>query len=156
MSRFVWMLLFLMVPSAAVATSPCVPQTPAEFEATKEGADLIAHVKIIDYHANLGSPHAPQSWTDVEVLNVYKGETAQKKLRLYGWASHYMPLYTYDKGSEAVLLLKKTEAGYQLADLSWKKCVPAVIGLPTTFPIEWKGRTYTREEFIQERLRGIQ
>lgn len=151
--RFFYILLMLLLsPAAAFATSPCMPQTPAEFTAMKEAADLIVHVKITDYHAHNDNPHTEKSWTDVEVLKVYKGEETKKALRLHGWASYYMPLYVHDKGSEAVLILKKADEGYHLADLSWKKCVPAVIGLPATFPMEWKGKTYTREEFIEARL----
>jgi hypothetical protein len=155
MSRVIWMLVFLLSPVAAFATSPCVPLTPEQFEAVKDESDLIIHAKVIDYHAAQGNPHAPQSWTDLEVLKVYKGEAAQKNLRLGGWSSYFMPLYPHDKGVELVLLLKRTEAGYQLTDASWKKCVPAVIGLPEAFPLQWKGRSYTREEFIDARLNPV-
>lgn len=146
------LVFFLLSPAMAFATSPCIPQTPAEFTVMKEAADLIVHVKITDYQVHNDNLHAERSWTDVEVLKVYKGETAEKALRLHGWASYYMPLYVHDKGAEAVLMLKKTDSGYELADLSWKKCVPAVIGLPAEFPVKWNGKTYTRDAFIDARL----
>ena len=152
MLRFTFVLIYMLFPAAAFATSPCVPQTPAEFQEMKAGADLIVHAKIVDYHAHNDNPHAPESWTDVEVLNVYQGEETDKSFRLHGWTSYFMPLYVQDKGSEAVFMLKKSDDGYHLADLSWKKCVPAVIGLPATFPIQWNGKNYTREEFIDARL----
>ena len=145
--RILVFLLVLMFPFAAGATSPCVPQTATEFKELKETADLIVAVKIINYHT-----HATQAWTDAKVVEVYKGAASDKNIRIHGWASYYMPLYTYDKGAEAVLLLKKAEVGYELADMTWKSCVPAVIGLPSEFPIKWMGKAYTREEFIHARL----
>ena len=150
---FIALALCLMLSiQPAAATSPCIPQTPAEFQEMKAAADLIVHGKIIDYHAHNDNPHASESWTDVEVLKIYQGEEPKVTLRLHGWASYFMPLYVQEKGSEAVFMLKKSDDGYHLADLSWKKCVPAVIGLPATFPIQWNGKTYTREEFIEARL----
>lgn len=156
MWRFLFTLIFVFSPAGAFATSPCIPQTPAEFQEMKAAADLVVHAKIIDYHAHNDNPHATESWTDVEVLQVYQGEETETTLRLHGWASYFMPLYVHDKGSEAIFMLKKSDDGYHLADLSWKKCVPAVIGLPETFPIKWNGKTYTREEFIEARLAGVQ
>lgn len=141
-------LLVVMFPFTAAATSPCVPQTAEEFKALKEVSDLIATVKILDYQAAEGT----EAWTKAQVIKVYKGEAAAEQLHIHGWASYEMPLYTYDKGAEVVLLLKKTDAGYELSDITWKSCVPSVIGLPAAFPIQWMGKAYTREEFIDARL----
>ena len=148
MRIFVFLLVLMLSPFTAGATSPCVPQTAQEFKSLKEASDLIVEVKIIDYQNTPGT----QAWTEAAVMKVYKGDVAGAAIHIHGWASYDMPLYTYDKGSEVVLLLKKTDTGYELADMTWKSCVPAVIGLPAHFPIQWMGKTYTRDAFIDARL----
>lgn len=130
----------------AQATSPCVQQTPEQFAAVKAASDLIVHVRITDYKAADGSPHRDDSWTKADVLQVYKGEEAIASITITGWASYYQPLYTHDKGSEAILLLKEDAGKWRLTDMNWKSCVPAVIGLPADMDAAQK------EAFIRERL----
>lgn len=145
---FLWALMF---PFAAAATSPCVPQTPEQFQAVKNDSDLIAHVRVQNYYREK-NPNSPENGlTFVKVLQTYKGQ-ADSDVMTVRWASYYPPLYTYDVGNEMVLLIKKEEGKWYLTDSSWKSCVPSVIGLPKEFPIQWKGKTYSREEFIQARL----
>ncbi|MDP2205020.1 MAG: hypothetical protein Q8K65_01805 [Alphaproteobacteria bacterium] len=135
--------IFLAAP--AQATSPCVQQTPEQFADVKAASDLIAHVRLSNYKAADGNPHRDDSWTKADVLHVYKGAPAEA-VKITGWASYYQPLYTYDKGSEAVLLLKKDGDKWRLTDMNWKSCVPSVIGLPADMDAAQK------EEFIAERL----
>ncbi|MFN7114457.1 MAG: hypothetical protein ACK4PK_08895 [Alphaproteobacteria bacterium] len=138
--------IFLTAP--AQATSPCVQQTPEQFADVKAASDLIAHVRITHYKAAAINPHRDDSWTKADVLHVYKGAPAET-VKITGWASYHQPLYTYDKGSEAVLLLKKDGNKWRLTDMNWKSCVPSVIGLPADMDVE------QREEFIRERLGEI-
>ena len=145
------LVLMLCVLPPVQATSPCVPQTAEEFAETKDASDLIVHVRITDYFAAWQKPDHPKSSTRADVLKVYKGDPAIDKVIVMGWVSYYLPLYTYEKGSEAVLLLKKHEGHNRwiLTDMSWKSCVPAVIGIPADMTAAQK------EAFIRERLGGI-
>jgi hypothetical protein len=153
MTRFLCvMAAVLLWAMPASATSPCMMQTPEEFQVVKDQSDLIVHVKILDYKTSASQILRSPSWTKAQVLHVYKGDFDKKEIHITGWASYEQPLYTQDVGSEAVLLLKQTDAGFEMTDLSWKACVPSLIGLPATFPMEWKGKTYAREEFIEARL----
>jgi len=145
---FLAFLFCMTFAASAQATSPCMPQTPEQFAEVKAASDLIAHVRITNYKAAGGSPHRDDSWTKADVLHVYKGAPAEA-VKIAGWASYYQPLYTYDKGSEAVLLLKKDGDKWRLTDMNWKSCVPAVIGLPADMDAAQK------EEFIRERLGEI-
>lgn len=142
--------IFLCIAFAAPAqaTSPCIPQTPEQFAAVKAESDLIAYVRITDYKAADNSPHNDNSWTKADVLRVYKGAEIEA-VKISGWASYYQPLYIHDKGSEAVLLLKKDGEKWRLTDMNWKSCVPSVIGLPPDMDAAQK------EAFIQKRLGEI-
>jgi hypothetical protein len=139
----------LSLAAPAQATSPCVPQQPEQFAIVKAASDLIAHVRITDYKAADGSAHHKDSWTKADVLQVYKGE-AITGITITGWAGYYPPLYHYDKGSEAVLLLQKDGDKWRLTDMNWKFCVPAVIGLPVDMEDAQK------EAFIAKRLGNIE
>ena len=142
--------LFVNVQSAA-ATSPCVSQTPEQFQAVKDDSDLIVHGQIVGAYRYKQPTTQENGITWLRILHTYKGEAADDVIKVR-WVSYYPPLYTYDKDSEVVLLLKQRDGGWYLTDDSWKKCVPSVIGLPATFPIQWNGKAYTREEFIEARL----
>lgn len=153
MTRFLCMMaavLFLVTPASA--TSPCMMQTPEEFQVVKDQSDLIVHVKILDYRTSASQILRGPSWTKAQVLHVYKGDFDKKEIRITGWSSYEEPLYTQDVGSEAVLLLKKTDAGFEMTDLSWKACVPSVIGLPEMPEFFWNGEKVSRGEYIQARL----
>lgn len=153
MKYFIALLLsFVMfLPSAAQATSPCRQQTAEEFAATKAASDLIVHGIITDY----GSEDSPAGWTDIKTVKSYKGE-APEKLRISGWTSYFMPLYTYEKGMEVLLLLKKDGKNYVMTDLSWKNCVPSVIYLPPEEQLKKSdGTGLTRAEYIEKSLNPV-
>ena len=140
--------LFVLLPSAAQATPPCMMQTPEEFSVTKAASDLIVHGIITDY----GSEDNPAGWTDIKTVKSYQGD-APEKLRIHGWTSYFMPLYTYEKGMEVLLLLKKEDGRYVLTDLSWKKCIPSVIYLPPEEQLQKSdGTGLTRAEYIEKAL----
>lgn len=140
--------LLLLLPAAAQATPPCMPQTPEEFAATKAASDLIVHGIITGY----GSADSPSGWTDIKTVQSYKGD-APESLRISGWTSYFMPLYNYDKGTELLLLLKKDGGTYTLTDMSWKKCVPAVIYLPSEEQLQKPdGTGLTRADYIEKTL----
>lgn len=146
---FSFFLLALMLsPFTAGATSPCVSLTPEQFQAVKDDSDLIIHVQVL---GSFNSKTSEQSITWVRILNAYKGKVDSDVIKVK-WISYNPPLYSYKKDSEVVLLLKQKEGDWYLTDDSWKKYVPAVIGLPAEFPIKWMGKAYTREEFINARL----
>ena len=114
----------------------------------KDDSELIVDVQVI---GSFYKKTNEQSITWVRILNTYKGKADSDVMKVR-WMSINPPLYSYEADSEVVLLLKQKDGNWYLTDDSWKKCVPAVIGLPATFPIQWNGKTYTREEFIEARL----
>lgn len=142
------MLAALFFSLSAQATSPCVPQTPEQFAEVKEISDLIVHVRITDYKTVNNSPHDDDGWTTAAVVHVFKG-VAPESVKISGWVSFYPPLYVYNKGSEAVLLLKREGAKWRLTDMNWKSCVPSVIGLPVDMDAAQK------EQFIRTRLGAL-
>lgn len=146
MQRFFLILFSVILFAAPVqATSPCVPLTAEQFSALKSASDVIAHVRITDYAVDQSNPHSLKSWTRADVLRVYKGELGDTVV-IAGWASYFQPLYTYDKNSEAVLLLKTDGNVQRLVDSSWSSCVPSVIGIPDHLNAEDK------DVFIRARL----
>lgn len=151
MRCFYILLMLLLSPASALATSPCTQQTPEQFQSVKDGSDLIIHAQVMAYYRGKQPESHVEGVTWLRVLNTYKGKADGEVIKVK-WVSDYLPLYSYKKDSEVVLLLKQKGGDWYLTDDSWKKCVPAVIGLPATFPMEWKGKTYTREEFIEARL----
>lgn len=140
--------LALILPvSPSDATKACTPLTPEQFSALKSAADLIVRVSITDYAAPVtGTPAVDASWTAAKVLQVYKGDAGAENIKVSGWTSYSMPLYTLARGQEAVLLLKRSGGEWHLGDARWLSCVPAVIGIPS-------GMNAARKEaFIQSRL----
>lgn len=140
--------LLLLLPQTAYATSPCMPQTPEEFSATKAASDIILHGIITDY----SNGDSPSGWTDIKTVKIYKGD-APENFRIRGWTSYFMPLYNYEKGMELLLLLKKEDGDYVLTDISWKKCVPSVIYLPPEAQLKKSdGTGLTRAQYIEKIL----
>jgi len=141
---------FLFMSAGAQATSPCIPQTPEQFAELKASAELIVRVSIVDYHAEAENPHHENSWTQADVLHTYKGDAGATRIKISGWTSYAEPLYVQDRGSEAVLLLMRAGDAWRLADMSWKSCVPAVIGIPPAMDAARK------DAFIQSQLGVIE
>lgn len=119
----------LVLAAPAQATSPCMPLSSEQFSALKDASDVIVRVRVTDYAVDRNNPHSVKSMTRADVLNVYKGDVGSAVV-ITGWASYFEPLYTYDKKSEVVLLLKKDGDLLRLLDSSWSSCVPSVIGIP--------------------------
>ena len=141
--------LFLLLPTAAQATSACMAQTPEQFAATKAASDLIVHAIIEDY----GTKGIPGGWTDITVVKSYQGDAPSEKLRIHGWSSYEMPLYNYEQGMELLLLLKKDGDKYVMTDLTWKQCVPSAIYLPPEELLQKSdGTGPTRAEYIDKAL----
>ncbi len=148
MRCFYIFLMLILSPAVTFATPPCVSLTPDQFQEVKDDSDLIIHAQV---SASFTGKTDEQGITWVRILNTYKGKADSDVIKVQ-WISDNPPLYSYKKDSEVVLLLKQKEGRWYLTDDSWKACVPSLIGLPATFPMEWKSKTYTREEFIEARL----
>jgi hypothetical protein len=147
MTRFLCVMaavLFWAIPASA--TSPCRMQTPEEFQVVKDQSDLIIHAQV---SASFIGKTDEQGITWVRILNTYKGKADSDVIKVQ-WISDNPPLYSYKKDSEVVLLLKQKEGRWYLTDDSWKKCIPAVIGLPSEMDVGQK------DAFIGARLSGAQ
>lgn len=149
-ARLAVLTFFSLSAAPAYATEACMPQTPEQFAVLKAEAELIVHVAITDYHEAAGNPHHADSWTQAEVLHTYKGDAGAARIKISGWTSYSQPLYVQERGSEAVLLLIRAGDAWRLADMSWKSCVPAVIGIPPAMDAAQK------DAFIQSRLGAVE
>lgn len=132
--------------SPSGATKACTPLTPEQFSALKAAADLVVRVSITDYAAPSAGASGASAWTSADVLRVYKGDSGAENIKISGWTSYSMPLYTLARGQEAVLLLNRAGKEWRLADADWISCVPAVIGIPQNMDEDAK------EAFIHARL----
>jgi len=140
-------LTLVLSASPSGATKACTPLTPEQFSTLKAGADLIVRVSITDYAAPVtDTPLMDASWTAAKVLQVYKGDAGAENIKISGWTSYSMPLYTLARGQEAVLLLKRSGGEWRLADARWLSCTPAVIAIPPEMDEEAK------EAFIHAQL----
>ena len=139
-------------PVSAFATKSCQHLTSEAFQEVKNTSDLIAHVRIMDYSATKNDEN---NWTKAAVLQVFKGSVDKNEIHITGWLSYNPPLYGQDVGAEAVLLLKKTNKGFEMTDTTWAACVPSLIPLPDSKHVWWEGRELTRAEYIKERLGRI-
>ncbi len=143
----IFFLCFVFLSTPAYATEPCIRQTPQEFLQTKTDSDLILRAVVENY-----AKDEPHGWTEIRVLESYKGTPPSDTMRIHEWTSHYHPLYIYDKGAVMIILLKKDGHRYIPTDLDWSKCVPSVIGLGGRETFFWQGENLSRDAYIRARL----
>lgn len=117
-------------PVPAMATKPCTAPDEDAFARIVAESPLILRGTVAGYHTADKNTDTPgKSWTDINVIEIFRGGIQGRDLRIAGWAAMDMPLYNYETGSELIFLLKPAQDSNDtvLADSRWSACVPSLM-----------------------------